>query len=237
MKQFSADCVRLKEYREEVLGAPQTEVALRAKVSQARISAIEAGKLPRKWNWPPFLKAYGLTESEFHRLVTGEAKLRALTVPVAEDLPLFASEVHGSGARSIGMSEERNAPASGSRNTPARRFRPGGCLMDALRIPPRCPWLHKGRDGTLMAAFPGNDGEWTAVIDDRSACASDVRSRHIRDTVGAMGETYWRIEADRLKGMDVGLFSEEALSIHFQLFRDAVEQTDLWRRLGDSARR
>jgi DNA-binding XRE family transcriptional regulator len=105
MKQNSNDCVRLREFREEVLGAPQTEVALRAKVSQARISAIESGKLPRKWNWPPYLKAYGLTESEFHRLVTGEAKLRALTVPVAEDLPLFAS-VEGRGEESVVMGQE-----------------------------------------------------------------------------------------------------------------------------------
>ena len=113
MKQISEDCVRLREYREEVLGASQFEVGRRAKVSQARISAIESGKLPRKWNWPPYLKAYGLTESEFHRLVTGEAKLRALRVPVEVDLPLFAS-VEGKGLETVGMKEERNTPACGS---------------------------------------------------------------------------------------------------------------------------
>ena len=113
--------------------------------------------------------------------------------------------------------------------------------MDALRIPPNCPWLLREKNGNaLMACFPENDGRWTVVSDDYNAFVSEIRSRHIRDTVAAMGETYWRIHAEWLSDhSDVMVGSgctEEELSKQFQHYRDAVEQAKLWRAFGDSAR-
>jgi predicted transcriptional regulator len=91
MKTKSKECQTLQEYRTQVLAMPQVDVARRAGVSQARISAIERGHLPRRWNWKPFVSAYAITDQEFERLVNTAARLNALKKPISETEPLIAS--------------------------------------------------------------------------------------------------------------------------------------------------
>jgi predicted transcriptional regulator len=91
MKTKSRECQTLKEYREQVLAMPQVDVARRAGVSQARISAIERGRIPRRWNWKPFVSAYDITEQEFERMVLNAAKVNALQQPIAHTEPLIAA--------------------------------------------------------------------------------------------------------------------------------------------------
>jgi hypothetical protein len=80
------ECSTLHEYREHVLGMPQKKVGVRAGYSpasaQARISAIESGKVPRRWNWKRFLEAYQLSANQFERLIKSQQAAKALqTLP------------------------------------------------------------------------------------------------------------------------------------------------------------
>jgi len=93
VKRTSQECSTLREYREQVLRLPQTEVARRAKKTQAWISMVErTGHLPRPWNREPLLKAYELmdSEEELVRLIENTARTAALRRPAAADVPLFA---------------------------------------------------------------------------------------------------------------------------------------------------
>lgn len=65
----SNECRYLAEYRREVLGLRQSDVAVLAKCKQAWISHVEAGHLPAPWRRGPLVRAYRLEESEFIRLV------------------------------------------------------------------------------------------------------------------------------------------------------------------------
>ena len=104
MKRTSRQCATLKEYREQVIGLPQSEVARRAKSHQARYSAIERGGLPRKWMWEPWLKALELNGVEFERLVRGATMAAVLKTPAAEDFPL-SEVVQNPDAKVIGRRE------------------------------------------------------------------------------------------------------------------------------------
>lgn len=80
MRRSSRSCGTLSEWRVEVLGLRQVDVARLAACEQAWISAVERGHLPRKWNRANLLMAYGLAgqDQEFERLVKGGAKAREL---------------------------------------------------------------------------------------------------------------------------------------------------------------
>ena len=69
MKKSSRNCGTLSEYRREILKLRQTEIA----------SRVERGHLPAPWSRQDLLRAYGLTEEEFERMVKGAAKCRDLT--------------------------------------------------------------------------------------------------------------------------------------------------------------
>lgn len=64
-------CTTLKQYRDENLFVPQTEIARLAKCSQPHVSDVEHGELPPKKSREGLLHAYKLSEENFVRLVIG----------------------------------------------------------------------------------------------------------------------------------------------------------------------
>lgn len=88
----AAGCVTLAEFRIEVLGMKQSELALRAKCKQAWISQVESGHLPKPWSRGRLLQAYGLErwEREFVRMVQGSAIEKAMLKTMDQTDPLFA---------------------------------------------------------------------------------------------------------------------------------------------------
>lgn len=108
MKTKSEECLTLREYREEVLGMPQTDVARAAKCHQAWVSHVEGGHLPRRWKWDNLLKAYRLEPAEFSRLVKGAKAVKALKQ--ADTLPLWEfAKVEGSVEQLVASREVRSA--------------------------------------------------------------------------------------------------------------------------------
>lgn len=86
-------CTTFRQHREWILMMSQVDLARLAKVSQGRISVIEnQGKLPKRRNWGPYLKAMKLTPKEFERLARGSRQLYESLKPMRETMPLFAQE-------------------------------------------------------------------------------------------------------------------------------------------------
>lgn len=85
-------CVTLDEYRKQILGLMQWEVAKDAGCSQTLISFIERGLLIRKASekYPRILKAYQLTRQadQYVRMVRNAARLKALRTKIKDDFPL-----------------------------------------------------------------------------------------------------------------------------------------------------
>lgn len=59
----------IKDYRINVLGKTQEQIAAKAKCSQTTISRIEDGEAPNPFGIPRFLRAYKLDRAEFLRLI------------------------------------------------------------------------------------------------------------------------------------------------------------------------
>lgn len=94
-----ADCRTLSEWRNLVKGMSQREVAQLARVKQARISAVELGKvIPRRRHWAALISAYGIpgedAPSQFYRLVMYARmtwlQAEALKQPISKTEPLLA---------------------------------------------------------------------------------------------------------------------------------------------------
>ncbi len=87
------ECQTLMEWRELVLGKSQAQIALAAEVSQARVSQVERGHVPRRRHWPSLMHAYQLQgrEPDFYRLVMAAPRLKALQTPMSESEPLLAT--------------------------------------------------------------------------------------------------------------------------------------------------
>lgn len=86
------NCVTLREYRDQVLGLNQSDIATAALCDQSWVSAVENGKPPRRSSrtWDALLRAYGLMgqEDQFMRMIQNAARLKALRKTLAEDFPL-----------------------------------------------------------------------------------------------------------------------------------------------------
>lgn len=84
----------LAEYRENVLGLRQSDVALKAGCAQSWISQVERGHLPKPWNREQIMRGYGLTqkqEPQFVSMIQTAKRLKALPKPMRETEPLFAA--------------------------------------------------------------------------------------------------------------------------------------------------
>jgi hypothetical protein len=99
----------LADYRLRVLRVPQREIARRVKKKQGAVSTLEAGKLPRPWNWDVWMAAYEIREPDtFRFLVEGAARAKSLAVPMAETEPLFAG-MQAQATEAVREPEERGA--------------------------------------------------------------------------------------------------------------------------------
>lgn len=70
-------CLNLRQWRDEILGRSQVEIAMLAKVHNSRISRAESGELPKnKRCWRQLIRAYQLEDypREFERLALGQPK-------------------------------------------------------------------------------------------------------------------------------------------------------------------
>lgn len=83
----ASQCVTLAEYRLEVLRAKQDDIARRARCTQAWLSQIERGHLPKPWSCDEISKAYDLEDEDFVRLVRNAKAEQELKK--AETLPLW----------------------------------------------------------------------------------------------------------------------------------------------------
>ena len=87
-------CITLHDYVDRILRVSQWEIAKRAGCSQAYVSQVMCGALPRARSekYEPLVQALQLTgrEDHFVRMVRNAAKLRALRKHVADDMPLFS---------------------------------------------------------------------------------------------------------------------------------------------------
>ncbi len=84
--------VTLGEYRAQVLGFTQREMAETLQCSQGLVSQLELGWLPKAASErrAKFLRAYQLLgrEEHFERMVKNAQRLKALKTHIAEDFPL-----------------------------------------------------------------------------------------------------------------------------------------------------
>lgn len=85
-------CVTLDEYRVQVLGLKQWDVAEGCRCSQQSVSLVERGWLPKSSSnlYAKLLKAYQLQRQEEHfvRMVKNAQRLAALKMHIADDFPL-----------------------------------------------------------------------------------------------------------------------------------------------------
>jgi predicted transcriptional regulator len=89
----SEECRFLAEYRLEVLGLRQADIATAARCRQAWISHIEAGHLPAPWKRNAILKAYRIAESEFVRLVGASWGAHVQPQPAVEIYLSFSQSI------------------------------------------------------------------------------------------------------------------------------------------------
>lgn len=98
-----AQCRTLRQWREFVLIKTQREVAASVGLKQARIQAVECGRvMPRPKSWPRLMNAFQqtdaskprLTEAEFYRMCVTANREFAANKNKAEELKRPRTETH-----------------------------------------------------------------------------------------------------------------------------------------------
>ncbi len=82
----------LTEYRKEVLGERQADIARRMGLTgNGGVSLVERGHLPEPWNRQRWANAYALPVAQFVGLVQAARQRQALRRPASETEPLMAT--------------------------------------------------------------------------------------------------------------------------------------------------